>query len=263
LLRAYNPRLIIPPVARRIHIPVLRPGEIPLDSVQAHHARDVLRLADGAQIDVFDDAGRSAQGVLHIAPGTVNVRIDHVHSPEADAFQWTVAAAVPKGDRADWMVEKLSELGAVAFIPLAAARSVVLPEGKGKRERWARIATESAKQCRRPGVMRIEDLTTVDQTIKKVRASANQNDASGSSTSEAWFFATEISGIAMGDAIARLKNVRSLTLIIGPEGGWTMQEISEFESAGIVAVRLGATILRIETAAIAAGAVVSTLMPGL
>lgn len=234
-------------MARRIHIPQLSVGDILLDPIEAHHIRDVLRMQNGAAVEVFDDAGAVAQAVLlHLGPRETAVRISHIE-PAADsrALQWTVASAVPKGERADWMVEKLSELGAAAFIPLAAARSVVLPQGQGKRERWMRIATESAKQSRRAGVMRIEELTSLADAIKNIKG-------------HGWFFATEIPGIPIAQALVAARKLPSLTMFIGPEGGWKSDEIAAFSSAGLTAVRLGRTILRIETAAIAAAAVISS-----
>jgi 16S rRNA (uracil1498-N3)-methyltransferase len=251
-LRAHKPRLIIPAVARRIHLPALSLGDLPLDSAQAHHARDVLRLESGETVEAFDDEGFTAVAILqYLANGDAIVRIERI-APPADeaAFPWIIAAAVPKGDRADWMVEKLSELGASAFIPLAAARSVVLPEGKGKRERWTRIATEAAKQSRRVGVMKIEELTPVQSAINRPRHPSAKR----------WVLTTEIpSAKPISLAMNELAGIQSLTIFVGPEGGWTEAELSAFVSAGIAAVKLGRTILRIETAAIAAAAILSTL----
>jgi 16S rRNA (uracil1498-N3)-methyltransferase len=240
---------------RRFHVPVLTPGDLPLDSVQAHHARDVLRLADGVEVNLFDDAGATARGILlHRDNGAVVVRVAGIDAPlSASRLEWIVAAAVPKGDRADWMVEKLSELGASAFIPLAAERSVVLPEGKGKRERWTRIAVESAKQSRRTGVMRIEPLTPPATVV----ASAQSGTVEGTS---GWFFTTELPGIGVATAIESARDAKSLTLFIGPEGGWTQNELAMFPRSGMLAVRLGENILRIETAAVAAAAVVATML---
>src|SRR5687767_15989799 len=101
-----------------------------------------------------------------LAGRTASVRVGSVDEAGPRGLDWTIAAAVPKGDRADWMVEKLSELGVEEFIPLASARSVVLPEGRNKRERWVRIATEAAKQSRRGGVMRVGELTPVAEALK-------------------------------------------------------------------------------------------------
>ncbi|HWE92650.1 MAG TPA: RsmE family RNA methyltransferase [Tepidisphaeraceae bacterium] len=234
-------------MARRIHLRELRLGQTPLDPAQAHHLRDVLRLTDGSAVEVFDDAGATAPAVLHLlGDGTAAVSVENIVAAAASGLRWTVASAVPKGERADWMVEKLSELGATAFIPLATARSVVLPEGKNKRERWERLATESARQSRRAGVMRIEELTPLAKAVAGVRG-------------RGWFLATEVPGIPIAEAISDARDVEALTLFIGPEGGWTAQEIATFTEAGMTPVKLTGTVLRVETAAVAAGAVVASL----
>ena len=221
-----------------------------LDIAQAHHVRDVLRLTDGAAVEAFDDAGAVAQGVLLLRGARdVAVRVEHVQAGEKAGISLTVAAAVPKGDRADWMVEKLSELGVAAFVPLAAARSVVLPEGKNKRERWVRIATEAAKQSRRAGVMRVGELTTVAEALAEAARGPT------------WYLATEAEArpVPMGDALADMADGGAVTAFVGPEGGWTAEELAAFGAAGARAVRLTATILRVETAAVAVAAVVGSL----
>jgi 16S rRNA (uracil1498-N3)-methyltransferase len=154
-------------VTRRIHVLRLSSGEIALDKSQAHHLRDVLRLKIGSSIELFDDAGNVADAVVtQLDPTGVSVRVETIRQAQPGG-ELIVASAVPKGDRADWMIEKLSELGVSRFIPLQTERSVVHPTGSGKRDRWARIATESAKQSRRAGVMQIDDLTTVDKLLPR------------------------------------------------------------------------------------------------
>ncbi len=237
---------------RRIHTPVLLEGDNPLAPVQAHHARTVLRLGDGDEVEIFDNAGRTAAGILRFrGESDTVVQVQAIVPAAADCagLRWSVASAIPKGERADWMVEKLSELGAHAFIPLATARSVVLPEGKSKRERWVRIATESAKQSRRPGVMRIDPLTPLDQAVRAV--------ASGESTG--WCLATTEAAVPIASA-ARGHAKRPLTLFVGPEGGWTAEEMSAMTGEGLLAAKLTNTTLRVETAAVAAAAVVAVLI---
>lgn len=234
---------------RRVHVEQVVAGELALSADQAHHVRDVLRLGEGDSVEVFDDAGRAATAsiVRCARDAVVLIVASPVESPRP-RFQWMVASALPKGPRADWMIEKLSELGADRFIPLATARSVVLPEGKGKHERWVRLATESAKQSRRAGVMRIEPLTALGELLKN-------------SDSPAWYFSTAVAAVPIAQAIAQLPaDCRGLLMLIGPEGGWTDEEIAAFAQAGISAVSLGATVLRIETAAVAAGALASALV---
>jgi 16S rRNA (uracil1498-N3)-methyltransferase len=238
-------------VARRLHVPRLQTGDCPLDARQAHHARDVLRLPDGATVEAFDDDGNVAEGTLRYdGPGGASVRVSSIQASASKHAVWTIASAVPKGDRADWMIEKLSELGTARFIPLAAARSVVLPEGKNKRERWQRIATESAKQSRRSGVMRIDELMRVPDLL---RAFTQTSGASG------WYFSTEAPAQPIQAAMVNLDARRyPLLMLVGPEGGWSAEELAAFGAAQLQAVRLTSTILRIETAAIAAAAIVGS-----
>jgi len=224
-------------VLRRVHVHELRPGDVELDAEGAHHARNVLRLTVGTIIELFDDAGAVAQGeIVELTPRLV-VRVGEI-AERASGMQLTIASAVPKGDRADWMIEKLSELGCSRFIPLAAARSVVLPEGRNKRERWVRIATEAAKQSRRAGVMQIGELTPV---AKAIELAAPENRLVLSTVPSAKPIAQALEG-----------RPSSVSLFVGPEGGWHEDELALFDRSGVLAVKLTSTVLRVETAAIAA-----------
>lgn len=230
----------------------MAPGEIPVDAAQAHHLRDVLRLDAGATVEVFDDVGGVARGELVFTGRDVQVRVTDLKdaASEQPCREWTIAAAVPKGERADWMVEKLSELGTAEFVPLAAARSVVLPEGRNKRDRWARIATEAAKQSRRSGVMRIGELTRVDEAI----AAFAKGGGIG------WCLSTGPDARPLAEVAVSLPPAAGpIAAFIGPEGGWTDGELSLFAAAGFTAVRLGGTVLRVETAAIATAALIAAL----
>src|SRR4051794_9867275 len=103
---------------RRLHAVHLSPGPVPLDPAQAHHAQRVLRLSDGDEVELFDDAGRTAVGRVAVdGAGRLSLTAGDVREPVAAALAVTVVAAVPKGERADWMVEKLSELGVSAYVP--------------------------------------------------------------------------------------------------------------------------------------------------
>src|SRR2546421_343871 len=129
---------------RRIHVPNLVIGQNALSQSEAHHARHVLRLPEGTEVELFDSAGQTARVTLHYPdPNRAIAQVATITKASGRAFRFTIASAVPKGDRADWMIEKLSELGTTEFIPLRTARSVVHPEGKGKLDRWRRIALES------------------------------------------------------------------------------------------------------------------------
>jgi len=233
---------------RRIHVPAVLPGEFALPPDQAHHLRDVLRLTQGTEIEIFDASGTTAIATLiHCTPHQVTVRTGSIHPSASATLQWTIASAIPKASRADWMIEKLSELGTAQFIPLITARSVVHPKGETKIDRWQRLATESAKQSRRIGVMQIHPPTQLKDALQE----------------NAWYLSPTPDAIPIPDAFqSKIENQKSkipLTLFVGPEGGWSPDEEQLFKSKNLTPVALTATILRIETAAIAAASVLGCL----
>ena len=225
-------------MARRVHVSQVQVGRSALSSAEAHHVRDVLRLAVGDELELFDNGGTTAVGrIVAVTVGVVAVEVAALTAADRSAVALTVAAAVPKGDRADWMVEKLSELGVARFVPVAAGRSVVVPGGRNKVERWERIAVEAAKQCRRAGVMAIEAVTPVADVIAGPAG---------------WILATE----GGTRPVAAVGVPAALTVLVGPEGGWTADELAAADAAGWARVALTGTVLRVETAAVAVAAVV-------
>jgi 16S rRNA (uracil1498-N3)-methyltransferase len=230
-------------VVRRLHTPALFVGQIKLDPVQARHARNVLRLKHGDPVELFDDEGNVALATLQFVGSTeVAANVDHLNQSQPSTnLRLVVASAIPKGERADWMVEKLSELGVTVFIPLTTDRSVVKPEGKNKLERWARIATESAKQSRRVGVMRVDELQALADVVRDHRP--------------ALYLSPTADAQPMRELLQTKAGFNNLTLLIGPEGGWTDAELELFRSSDVRAAKLTSTILRTETAAVAAAAV--------
>src|SRR5258705_1189500 len=97
---------------RRVRVEQVHRGEIEVAKAEGHHARDVLRMKVGEEIEVFEDGGKTAVGrIKRCDRNSVVVRVERVVEAEAIGFAWTVASAVPKGNRGDWMIEKLSELG--------------------------------------------------------------------------------------------------------------------------------------------------------
>ena len=228
----------LPDAGPRAHVASLEglvAGEIvSLEAAQAKHLTRVRRLADGAAVVAFDDAGRVAAAVLD--GDSLRLTADPADPARGDGGEaLTVYAATPKGSRADWMVEKLSELGAGRLVPLACARGVVEP-GAGKLDRWARLARESAKQSRRGGVMSLGPVTPLADALAQVAGTA------------AVVLTTELPGARPFDGVAS-------AVFVGPEGGWTAGELSAFAAANVTPARLSASVLRIETAAICAASV--------
>ena len=225
-------------MARRFHVEQVRPGENRLGRDASHHARIVLRLQPGDEVQLFDDGGNIGSGtILDVPSDDVIVRVAAVEKAHA-ARAIHIASAVPKGNRADWMIEKLAEIGVSRFTPLATERAVVLPEGTGKHDRWVRIAEEAARQSAGAGVMKIDLLTPLDRVLE---------GAPGV------FGATAPPAEPMLQAIATAE--QPPTILIGPEGGWTDAEVAKMTKRNWRAVTFGPTILRIETAAMAAAVI--------
>jgi 16S rRNA (uracil1498-N3)-methyltransferase len=222
-----------------------------LDAGSSRHLARVLRMGVGDKLELFDSAGSMATAtIVRLGPHVTVTVTEITPTAEAGVSDITIAAAVPKGERADWMIEKLSELGCSRFIPLATERSVVLPEGKNKQERWVRIATESAKQSRRAGVMKIEPLTPLSDAVAGMDAD-----------SHSFVLATEKPARGIFEVFGQFASARTASgkakwaFFVGPEGGWTEEEIELFLRSNVEPLRLTDTILRVETAAVATAAI--------
>ncbi|MEX0885695.1 MAG: RsmE family RNA methyltransferase [Phycisphaeraceae bacterium] len=228
------------------HLPA-EPGDaadpsVELDNEQARHARRVLRLKPGDRVELFDGAGRLARATLDVGAGGVRCRVEHVEVHDRVGPVVTVASAMPKGSRAEDMVDMLAQLGVDRVLPLRTQRSVVHPR-PGKLERLERRAIEAAKQSRRLWVTRVEptrDLADVLGEEADVRLIASLG--------------------AAARPLPKIDQAVRITVLIGPEGGWTREEEEAVRTAGYQPVSLGAHVMRIETAAVAAAAIVGSRM---
>ncbi|MEM6561619.1 MAG: RsmE family RNA methyltransferase [Planctomycetota bacterium] len=220
----------------RVFVERFTPPRTTLADEELHHLRRVLRLRDGATVEVFAADGSEATGVLDgdtVEHGPVKRR-------ERDVTV-SVASAVPKGERADWLVEKLAELGVAEWRPLLTEHSTVDPR-PAKLAKLRRRAIEAAKQARTPGVMAVGEPWPVERLLER------GGSMSVLSTAEA-----EAPRVGVGEAH---------TIVVGPEGGWSVSEMERFAACGVRAVTLGPTVLRVETAAVVGAGVIGALMRG-
>jgi 16S rRNA (uracil1498-N3)-methyltransferase len=215
-----------------------REGRAVLRGEEAHHLSRVKRVAVGQEVELFDGAGGGFRAVVR-SLGKSSVELDLIE-PLADRrppLELTLATAVPKGDRFDWLVEKATELGVARLVPLRTARSSVDPRSS-KLDRLRRVVVEACKQCGRSQLMDLAD--PVDWAVHADRETA----------------AVRLLADPAGAGISSPGPVPQVAVAIGPEGGFTAEEVAVGVEAGWSCVRLGPTILRIETAALAACAVV-------
>jgi 16S rRNA (uracil1498-N3)-methyltransferase len=235
-----------------------------LVGAQAEHMTRVLRAQPGMEADVV--AGGHVFHAQVAAVARDEVRFNLIAELEADpALPVTLVMAVYKFDHMEWAIEKATELGVAAIAPVIARRTEKhLAEAAVKRaERWRRIAHEAAQQARRTDVPLIFDPTPL---AARVRAASESLEATRSASGSAYIVLAEQERTttlrnALEEAMAAAgAEMPTLEVAIGPEGGWAPSEEALFDANGWRAASLGPRILRAETAAIAALAVVASYL---
>lgn len=219
---------------------------VTLSTDEGRHARDVLRLARGDEVFVFDGDGREYRCAIddpETRPMTLRV-IEQTEATKPESpLALTLAVALLKGEKFDFVVQKATELGVASLQPLITARADVRirePEdARRKVERWQRIALEAAKQCGRARLMQV--IPPVDL-----------NEFFGSVAGVEWrVMFTERDGGAFEAAFETEPEVKKTIVMVGSEGGWTDDEIGRARANGWKLVTLGGRTMRAETAAIA------------
>lgn len=233
-MSAHPPRFLVSEGARP------EPGAtVELDAGEARHAR-VRRLEIGESVVVFDGAGWSALAEVEAA-NRQRVALRVVRElPARDGespLDLTLCVALLKTDRFEWMVEKAAELGVRSIVPFVSEHSLGGPS-PGRIARWNEIAKSAVKQCGRT-------------VFPRLGASVSFEEALGS-PGPALLFAEREPRRTLDEAWRRIGDTTTLTVIVGPEGGFADSEIEKAEAAGAISVGLGPRILRAETAAVAA-----------
>jgi len=217
-------------------------NRVRFDAAEAHHLRRVLRLRPGAVVEGTDGAG----GLYTIRLvtldgdggwGAIEARAEPARESPCSI---TLAQAILKGDRMSWLVQKATELGVSRIVPMETERVVARAAGAGaaRQTRWARIAREAVKQCGRVIVPGIDPPRAFPEVLAEV-----------ASHDVAWV-CWEGGGQTLVEAAAGTAS--RLLLLIGPEGGFTADEVAAAESAGARRVSLGPRILRAESAGLTA-----------
>jgi len=232
-----------------------------LVGAQAEHMARVLRAQPGMEADVVAGGHVFHAQVAAVAPD--EVRFNLIAELEADpALPVTLVMAVYKFDHMEWAIEKATELGVAAIAPVLARRTEKhLAQAAAKRaERWRRIVHEAAKQSRRSDVPIIFDPAPL---ATRVRAPSETTDAAPDSAHIVLAEqerTTTLRHVLKEILAASGTETPAIEIAIGPEGGWAPSEEALFDANGWRAASLGPRILRAETAAIAALAVVASYL---
>jgi 16S rRNA (uracil1498-N3)-methyltransferase len=212
----------------------------------ARHLAQVLRAQVGQEFDISTGTDVRRGRVTAVHPDRVEFELgDAIVHPAQSAI--TVAISIFKFDRMEWAIEKCTELGVARIIPLIAARTEShLASAASKRaERWRRIARQASEQSRRispPQIsdpMRLPEILAAETGVRIVLSEAERD-------------------VMLKDAVS--PDSDAVTLAFGPEGGWKEQELAGFKNAGWTTASLGTTVLRAETAVIAAVAIATSIL---
>ena len=211
--------------------------EVVLRGEQAHQIANVLRLKTGEQITLVRGGTESLVVIESVDAEQMRGRCISKRSVAAEPrVRLTLALPILRGDRTEEVIEAVTQLGVSRIVPFVSARSVVRSLPDAKRERWTRVAREGAETARRGRVPTIDEPRKWDRLF----------DALDAPVLVAW----------ESEVVAKLKDAvrdtAQLSLVIGPEGGFAMEEIVLARAHGAVTVSLGPRNLRSETAAIAA-----------
>ncbi len=236
-----------------------------------HYLRHVLRTRIGDAVTLFDGSGSDYQGVVErLDAQELAVRIINRAAIAGKACRLTLAQALPKGSKMDDIVEKATELGVDRIIPFLSSRSV--PKWSAEKAadrvvRWRKIAIEAARRCRRPDIPPIEGVVAYEEMLR----GAGQDIAA---YSQLW--PESVSAVkhpapvgVRDNAFSRIifweeggQSVKSILhgengrkaghffLVIGPEGGFSREEVDSAQDAGFAVAGLGSQVLRVETASL-------------
>lgn len=228
----------------RIYFPDPIPdhGLCDLPSAKAHHVAHVLRLVPGDVVTLFDGRGVSYDAAISkCARGEVSVQINARRDVDRESpLQVTLAQAVSSGERMDYTIQKAVELGIFAIQPLMAERCVVRLSGERAAKRlvhWQSVVSAACEQCGRNRVPEVRPLLSLRDWLDGVAGSDG------------------IRLLLAPDGQAVLRSLprpsAMVTVLAGPEGGFTAAEAADSLRFGFQPLRLGPRVLRTETAAVA------------
>jgi 16S rRNA (uracil1498-N3)-methyltransferase len=219
---------------------------LPADS--AHHAQHVLRLRGGDEVTLFNGRGGEYAGrIASLDKRKLLIDVMQHREVEREApLRIVLVQGVSSGERMDFTIRKAVELGVAEVRPVLAAASVARPKGEraaARREHWQKVAISACEQCGRNRIPEVQELVPVQEALKR---------------DESWkILLSPRAELRYSEACRKVE--AAVTVAAGPEAGFNAAEEAAFLDAGYVPARLGARVLRTETAALAALAALNAL----
>lgn len=229
--------------------------ELELPQDVAHQARDVLRVTPGDTLHLLDGAGGEYPAeVVALDRKRVIVRLGSRAEGRAEpSVRVVLCQGMLKAAKFEWVLQKCTELGVAAFMPLLTERAVAATEeaGEGKRRRWSRIVAEALEQC---GGTRLPEISQ-PRPLMHALASLPPGGLALIPWEEATALPLRAALQQPVTASGGVSHIAEVRIFIGPEGGFSAGEIALAQRAGAIPVTLGPRILRAETAAIVAATI--------
>lgn len=213
---------------------------VKLEGAEAHHLIHVMKCQSGQSVTVFDGTGcEFAATIIRVGRGECELKVDEKRTVDRELSPPVIlAAAFPKGERQRWLVEKSVELGVTRLVPLVTSRCVVRFQASTLK-RLNRAIIEASKQCGRNRLMELGSAVAWPEFVSSCPHDRKLIAHGGTEPRE------------LPTAFARSNSNTPLVLAVGPEGGFTKEELAMAEQAGWQQISLGKRTLRIETAALA------------
>ncbi len=231
----------------RFFVEFIEGSQVLLTGADAAHMCKSLRMKPGDTVTLCDTRGFDYHCVIQrLSSQEAALTIIDKHRCENEpSVSVILYQGVPKGEKMDWIVQKAVELGVSEIVPVEMERCVSRPDQKSaqkKTARWQKIANEAAKQCGRGILPQVSPLTSFGQALAQA------------AEAQSFLFCYEGGGESVSSLVNR--ETKTVSVFIGPEGGFSMAEAEAVQKAGGVPVTLGKRILRTETAPLAALSVV-------
>ncbi|MCC2954266.1 16S rRNA (uracil(1498)-N(3))-methyltransferase [Massilia sp. IC2-477] len=233
--------------------PLIEGSVVDLPDTVAHHLH-VVRLQPGEALTLFNGEGGQVRAtLLESGKRRATARVEAFEAVDVELpYAVTLAQGLPEGSKMDWIIEKAVELGVAAVQPLAAQRSVVRLSGERAEKRqvhWQGVIEAASEQCGRNRLARLEPLQDLGRWL-----------AAPSSSPRILLSPRATQSLAQW---AQANGPQALTLMVGPEGGFSREEEDAALAAGALALSVGPRVLRTETAALAALAMLGALWNGM
>ncbi len=234
---------------RRLFYKGLLADTIKITGSDAHHLMHVMRAKAGQLVTVVDDNGQvAAMEMVAFSDSAVTLQLkEHLAADTESPLKIMLAQCLLKADKMDMVVHHPASLGSVGVFAISSQNCVArydAKKGAARKDRWQKIADEAAKQCGRTALLKVRPIVTLGQFIADMQA-----------TDSSLVFFYENENEQSAKAYLRSLKAKQIVLLVGPEGGFSLDEAKLIEEAGGKSVTLGPRILRAETAALTAIAV--------